>query len=83
MGALGPIRGEVMPAVHIEIRPESPISGTWRVYHVTDRPQGRQPLSRRGSVLGGTMRQAYEAAEMLERTHQFVFDRPLGGPVAR
>ena len=64
--------------VEVEIRPESPISSTWRVYAVPKDGYQTRPLRAGGRLLGGSFRQAYQDAEMLERPpYAFDFRRPL------
>lgn len=69
-------KGELMARPEITIRPETPISSTWRLVHVGDR-RGRW-LSKRGRVYGGTMRQAHEAAIHVAEENGFVYVPPEG-----
>jgi hypothetical protein len=67
---------EVLPRLEIEIRPQHPQSSTWRVYAIRDR--NNRMLRSGGFVLGGSMREAHQAALALQESHGFVYKAPPG-----
>lgn len=73
-------KGEVLKRLEFTIRPESPISTTWRLY-CDDPPREMQalkgaPLSQKGRVFGGSKQQAIQDALFLEAQGDFFFIRP-------
>lgn len=59
--------------IEIEVRPESSISTTWRVYPIPVRPGEKvAPLEKGGYVLGGSKLQAIQDALALVESHGFV-----------
>lgn len=78
-------QGEVMPRIVIEIRPETPISSTWRLYMVEGpaRVGGlgnttERALRQGGRVYGGTMREAHLQAVQVAKENGFVYKAPVG-----
>lgn len=76
--------GEVVPRIVIEIRPETPISSTWRLYmkegpgRVDGRPPGDRMLRKGAHVYGGTMREAHQQAVQVARENGFIYEAPHG-----